>query len=179
MKVHTKLTKARVELQNMELKKSGKNNHSGYSYYELGDMLPAINALCEKHGLTTIFQTTKESAGLIVVDNESNENIDFSVPYATAQLPKGQDIQNLGASITYLRRYLLMIAFEIVESDIVEQVQRDIKESIEKDDLERIQSVTDKVELTQLFTELKSKYKESLLVPHFKKRKEILAQDSE
>ena len=36
-----------------ELKKSGRNDFSGFSYYELGDFLPSIIELCNKYGLFT------------------------------------------------------------------------------------------------------------------------------
>ena len=46
-----KLQKARVELQEMNLKKSGQNKFAGFSYYELSDFLPAINIICNNVNL--------------------------------------------------------------------------------------------------------------------------------
>ena len=43
--VHKKLMQARIILQEMSLKKSGKNTYAGYQYFELGDFLPQINAI--------------------------------------------------------------------------------------------------------------------------------------
>ena len=40
MSVYSKLMKARIRLQGMELKKSGENKFAGYKYFELGDFLP-------------------------------------------------------------------------------------------------------------------------------------------
>ena len=45
------MQKARVELQGMNLKKSGENKFAGFKYYELGDFLPAINKLMLDHKL--------------------------------------------------------------------------------------------------------------------------------
>ncbi len=53
MNIYQKIQTIKVELQNMQLKKSGNNKFSGYSYYELGDFLPQINNLCHKHALYT------------------------------------------------------------------------------------------------------------------------------
>jgi hypothetical protein len=38
----------RVSLQNLKLKKSGKNKFAGFEYYELADFLPALNELMQK-----------------------------------------------------------------------------------------------------------------------------------
>ena len=37
MNIYEKLQKCRVDLQQMNIKKSGKNKFSGYMYFELGD----------------------------------------------------------------------------------------------------------------------------------------------
>ena len=42
---------------------------------------------------------------------------------ASAQLKGVHEIQNLGAVETYQRRYLYMVAFEIVEADVLDAVQ--------------------------------------------------------
>ena len=49
MNLYEKLANARVELQEMGLRKSGKNTFAKYDYFELGDMMPAINRLMAKY----------------------------------------------------------------------------------------------------------------------------------
>jgi len=46
--------------------------------------------------------------------------IEFKCPMSTAALKGCHDVQNLGAVLTYIRRYLWVNAFEIVESDAVD-----------------------------------------------------------
>ena len=118
MNVYQKLQKCRVELQNMNLKKTGNNKFAGFTYFELSDFLPTINELCEKHGLFTRTSFTSELAMLEVINAEAPEEVIlFTSPQAEATLKGCHAIQNVGAVETYQRRYLLMVAFEIVEND--------------------------------------------------------------
>lgn len=179
MNIYQKLTTARVELQDMKLKKSGKNQ--SMSYYELGDFLPAINGLCKKHDMMTklnIVHDGVEKAVLTVYSSsEPKEKIDFVCPTAEASLPRGQAIQNLGAKITYLRRYMLMTAFEIVESDIVDQVNIDLTDDVEPADVEAIKSCKTVKQLEALYREMATKYKMTLIQPMFAEVKVKLTQE--
>lgn len=123
LNLYQKLQKVRVELQNSKLKKSGKNTFSKYEYFELGDFLPKVNELCEKHNLSTIFQFTKEQADLIIIDVDDTEKFEvFSTPVEITSLKGGTAMQNIGATQTYARRYLYVMAFEIAESDLIDAV---------------------------------------------------------
>ncbi|MBQ1348758.1 MAG: ERF family protein, partial [Aeriscardovia sp.] len=48
MNVFEKLNEARVRFQSANVKKSGTNKFAGYTYYELSDILPAINMLARE-----------------------------------------------------------------------------------------------------------------------------------
>lgn len=121
MNVYEKLQKARVELQNKGLNKSGNNKFAGYTYFELADFLPTINQLCLDLNLMTQTSFTSDLATLKVINAEKPEEIiEFTSPMATAQLKGCHEIQNLGAVETYQRRYLLVTAFEIVENDALD-----------------------------------------------------------
>ena len=121
MNVFEKLQKARVELQNKGLNKSGNNKFAGYTYFELADFLPTINQLCLDLKLMTQTSFTSEIATLKIINAEKpDEVIEFTSPMAAAQLKGCHEIQNLGAVETYQRRYLLVTAFEIVENDALD-----------------------------------------------------------
>jgi hypothetical protein len=179
MNIYQKLIKVRVELQDMQLKKSGKNQ--SIAYYELGDFLPAVVKLCEKHDLLTRFNIISDSVEKAVLTlynaTEPKEKIDFITPTAEVELPRGQKIQNLGAKITYLRRYMLMTAFEIVESDLVDSINREMTDEISNDDLERINKAKTQQDLIKVCSILKTKYKTSLITPHYDRRVEELKQN--
>lgn len=122
MGVYAKLQKVRNELSKSELKKTGKNKHMGFSYFELGDFLPKIIELCDKHGICTIIKFGEKIVTLKVIDVEKEDStVTFTSPIHPAKLQgNAQPVQNLGATQTYMRRYLYMNAFEVSENDIVD-----------------------------------------------------------
>lgn len=116
--IYSKMQKARCEFQEKPLKKSGHNKFAGYHYFELGDFLPTINALLEKYNLCSHMDFGKEVATLTIINSENpEEKLEFKSPMSEATLKGCHAVQNLGAVQTYLRRYLWVNAFEIVESD--------------------------------------------------------------
>ena len=124
MNIYSKLQKMRVELQGMQLKKSGKNTFAGYSYYELGDFLPAINKLMDDNAVCSVITYSDDCAMLELVNTEKpEEKVTFTSPMREAVLKGAHPIQNLGAMETYSRRYLYMTAFEIVEADALDATQ--------------------------------------------------------
>ncbi len=121
MNVYEKLQQCRVELQDSGVKKSGQNKFAGYSYYELGDFMPRVNLLFNKHKLFSQVSFDSEVATLTIANSEQpDEFIRFTTPMAEASLKGCHGIQNLGAVITYQRRYLYMLALEIVEQDALD-----------------------------------------------------------
>lgn len=137
MSVYLKLQKVRNELSKSELKKTGENKHSKFKYFELGDFLPKISELCDKHGICTIIKFGEKVATLKVVDVEKVEsNVTFTTPIAHAKLPGSpQPVQNLGATQTYMRRYLYMNAFEISEFDAVDSSDNETKKTESKQEI--------------------------------------------
>lgn len=184
--VYQKLQQARVQLQDMNLKKTGKNKYSNFEYYELSDLLPAINAICNKIGILTRFSIVgrgdNETAVLVVFNTDKiDESITFTLPTAEVEIGKKKDgtggaepIQNLGGKTTYMRRYMNMIAFEVVESEMVDLVNRSLTEEMEQKDVVKVESAKTEQELLKVCSSLKTKYKSELIKPHFDKRKEEL-----
>ena len=116
--IYSKMQKARCEFQEKPLKKSGHNKFAGYHYFELGDFLPTINSLLEKYNLCSNISFDNDMATLTIVNAENtDEKLVFTSPMSEANLKNCHAVQNLGAVQTYLRRYLWVNAFEIVESD--------------------------------------------------------------
>ncbi len=118
--VHKKLMQARIMLQNAPLKKSGHNKFAGYSYFELGDFIPTINAIFNEVGLCGVVSYDSEIASLTITDTDDGTNIIITSPMADANLKGCHPIQNLGAVETYTRRYLWVTAMEIVEHDALD-----------------------------------------------------------
>lgn len=120
MSVFSKLQAARVKLQSTKLSKSGKNKFAGYEYFELGDFLPAIQTICHEVGLCGVVSFNDSMAYLTIHETEGDGHVVFTSPMSTAQLKGCHDVQNLGATQTYLRRYLWTNAFELVEHDAID-----------------------------------------------------------
>ncbi|MEW8993077.1 ERF family protein [Clostridium sp.] len=131
LNIYQKIQRARVELQNKELKKTGHNKYSNYKYFELGDFLPHINEICDRLGLYCEFQFTSELATLEIIDSDKNEEKRrWSTPIEIASLKGCSSIQNIGGSQSYARRYLYLMAFEIAESDVIDggEIDQDAEE---------------------------------------------------
>ena len=122
MNIYEKLQAARIKIAAGGIQKSGKNEFAKYKYYGLGDFLPQIMEACDELKITPIISTDSEGRKFVLelINSESPEEvIRFSIPIVQAQLKGVQPIQNLGAVITYSRRYLYMLAFEIIETDVI------------------------------------------------------------
>ncbi len=121
MSIHSKLMQARLKLQDTHLTKSGHNKFAGYKYFELGDFLPTIQKICNDVGICGHITFYTDIAILSITDiDDASQFIEFKCPMSTAALKGCHDVQNLGAVLTYIRRYLWVNAFEIVESDVVD-----------------------------------------------------------
>jgi len=120
MSVHKKLMQARVKLQSIEMKKSGLNKYAGYSYFELGDFIPHAQIIFNDLGLCGVVTFSTEYAQLCITDTDDGTVIVVTSPMAAAELKGAHPIQNLGAVLSYQRRYLWMAALEIVEHDIID-----------------------------------------------------------
>lgn len=142
MNVYQKLQLARLALQVKELKKSGKNKFAGYEYFELQDFLPTVQTIFGDTGLCAVFRCDSETASLTIYNNEkTDETIVFTAPMATAELKGCHPVQNLGASISYLRRYLYVNALEIVEHDALDSTTGSV-EVIKKPELKAVPKTT-------------------------------------
>ena len=119
--IYEKLQLARIELQELKLKKSGKNKFANFNYYELADFLPHINKIFGELKLFSKFDLLLEKATLTIIDIENEKSqITFESDKTEAILKGTTAIQQLGATHTYLKRYLYLNALEIVENDAVD-----------------------------------------------------------
>ena len=121
MTVFEKLNDARLEFQKKNVKKSGQNKFAGYSYYELADILPAINEIAKELKFSCVVTFGTDIAQLEFIDCEKpQDRITFLSPMSKATLKGCHEVQNLGAVETYIKRYLYQNCFEIVENDALD-----------------------------------------------------------
>lgn len=132
LNVYQRLQNARVELQKMNIKKSGENKYSGFKYFELKDFIPPLNEIFNQVGLSSNFSITDNIANLFIVNaDKPEENILFTSPIAEATLKGCTPIQSVGATHTYMKRYLYLNALEITEDDILDKNAGAIEEKKE------------------------------------------------
>lgn len=130
MNIYEKLTSIQFDLLDTEIKKSGKNNFGGFTYYELEDLLPPIIRLCKKYGCTLYFNFPTEMNGScnrgqlhLVNWEDNNDRIIVEVPFAQLEkLPKMNFAQSSGTYQTYMKRYLILHTFDIVESETIDAI---------------------------------------------------------
>lgn len=123
MTIYQKIAGIQKNLLQKELPKSGYNKFGNFKYHELEDILPTIFRECYNQELFIEFSFTNELAQLKIRNwNEPGESIITSVPMPEiVPLNRGMNImQSEGSYITYLKRYLLINMFLIVEKDVVD-----------------------------------------------------------
>lgn len=120
--IYQELQAVRFELSQSDLHKSGRNKHLNFQYFELKDFLPTATKLLNEHGLTPVFRIEIDPAGIeyaFLTIIKGNEQIIFKAPTAEPQA-SNNPIQMLGSKITYMRRYMFMIALDVIEDDSVD-----------------------------------------------------------
>lgn len=124
------ISNIKVELQKSNIIKSGKNEYAGFEYFELSDFLPSLNVLMLKYGVNDCISFKDNLATLSLI--KGDEKQDYSIPFTKYETPlnnKGkqsmQDIQYLGALLTYYKRYMYMNAFGISAGDVVDALDND------------------------------------------------------
>lgn len=121
MSVYRKLSDARIKLQQVKIKKSGRNTFANYNYMQLEDFLPPIQEIFHELNLIGVVSFSEVEATLTIVDVENpTDRIVIHSPMSEAALKGCHAVQNLGAVQTYLRRYLWVAALEIVEHDALD-----------------------------------------------------------
>lgn len=119
--IYEHLQDVRDEISKTPLKKSGFNKHLNFNYFELADFVPTATRLFAQKGLCPLFSITYDPNGVevaVLKIVKGAESITFTSP--TSEPTNMQGIQALGAKITYMRRYMYMIALDLTENDVVD-----------------------------------------------------------
>ncbi len=121
MNVWSKLLAVRNEFYAAGAKKTGRNLHAEFMYFELVDIVPVAAPIFAKYGLLLMPTFVDGNAVADVVNIEKpEEHITFSIPLQFIAEPgkfRMNEVQGVGAVVTYYRRYLYMIVLDLVEAD--------------------------------------------------------------
>ena len=126
--VYQKLLAARTKFLESNVEKSGKNMHLQFKYFELEDIVPTATRIFSEIGLIPIVTFDSEVATMTMVNTDNpEETAVFFAPFnqlapivSNSGNAVTNEMQALGSSITYMRRYLYMISLDICESDSVD-----------------------------------------------------------
>ena len=128
MNVYQKLLKARALFLGSNAQKSGKNFQLSFKYFELDDIVPIVTKIFEDVGLISLVSFEEDKAVMRILNTENPDEVaSFTTPFkpltpiiSNSGKQATNEMQALGSSITYMRRYLYMIALDICEPDDVE-----------------------------------------------------------
>lgn len=142
MNVYSKLIRARKRFIDKGVEKSGKNMGLAFKYFELEDIVPTVTAIFDSLGLLavvnfidlTIGENILPYARMEIIDCDNpTDTIMFSLPVRFAESNKGTTpIQALGSTITYIRRYLYLVAMDVCEADEIDADKENGKDTAEK-----------------------------------------------
>lgn len=120
--VWAKLIKARQMFLSGGIEKSGKNPQLEFKYFELKDIVPTVTDIFVELGLLAVCNFTNEEAILSVVNCEKpDEVVVFTSPMRFVEPNRGTNpLMAMGASHTYMRRYMYMLAMDICEPDAID-----------------------------------------------------------
>ena len=139
IKLQNKIKQGRTWFQNQEIKKSGKNKFHHFDYYELKDILPYHDSICNQLKIDANLNQSQANNGIIsyeVIDLEQDdeqEPLVFSIPVPL--LSNGnptQEMQTRGAVQKYALRYLLQQLWNINESDSIDNSKINLTTPVEK-----------------------------------------------
>lgn len=122
LNTYQRLAAVREEFAAEGIKKTGKNMQLTSKYFDLNDIVPVAMPLFHKYALLPMVNFTKEDCTLTILDmTDPTVSIVFTAPMRewvgnSAVNP----VQALGATETYMRRYLYQQALDIVENDEIE-----------------------------------------------------------
>ena len=126
--VYQKLLTARAKFLEANVEKTGKNMHLSFKYFELEDIVPTAIRIFNEVGLIPVVNFTADVATMNIINTDNpEESVPFVAPFnqiapivSNTGKQATNEMQALGSSITYMRRYLYMIALDICESDSID-----------------------------------------------------------
>ena len=120
--IYGKLLEARKRFLDAGIKKTGINRYAEFKYFTLDDIIPLKQEIFRDLGLADTISFGFDLARLTIVniDNPS-ESVYFQSQLAPDESLIKNPIQKVGAIQTYVRRYLYLLALDIIESDGIEE----------------------------------------------------------
>jgi hypothetical protein len=122
MNVYGKLIEARKRFLEAGIKKTGVNRYAEYKYFTLDEIIPVKQEIFRDLGLADVISFS-ETGAILTIHNVSDplDQVCFMSQLAADESMIKNPIQKVGAIQTYIRRYLYVLALDIIESDGIEE----------------------------------------------------------
>lgn len=125
MLLRKKMTIANYRINMIPKKKSGHNDKLDYYYFKLGDIMPAILKVCAEMGIFHRTFIDENQLKLVIqnADKPDDEEFVYGINLKSFSLMGHNPMQEQGAAITYARRGLYTMVFDIEDEDELDLVQ--------------------------------------------------------
>lgn len=122
MNVYGKLIEARKRFLEAGIKKTGVNRYAEYKYFTLDEIIPVKQEIFRDLGLADVISFS-DTGAILTIYNVSDplDQVQFMSQLAADESMIKNPIQKVGAIQTYIRRYLYVLALDIIESDGIEE----------------------------------------------------------
>ena len=141
-----------AEMENAKNTKSG----YGYNYAPLNEILETVRPILAKHRFSVV-QMVGHEEGLVTVRtmliHESGESLESTMALPPAEVKGTNEVQQMGASITYARRYMLTSLLGIAgeeDTDGVPPAKREAKKR--ESQPAKVEDLTDRLKIAEKMT---------------------------
>lgn len=125
MNIYEKVATIKMALLQVEIKKTGRNEFAKFDYYELSDIIPTILKLCNDNKVLVKVSFDRELATATAINLElPNETYLITMPMEKLEIKGANSVQALGGATTYMRRYLLLTMFDLVETELFDKTMK-------------------------------------------------------
>jgi hypothetical protein len=147
MEIYKKLLSARENIKKTPLKKEGLNKFSGYEYFKPSQISDLAHTACMDNGLFHHYSLEKNGsdyvANLVIINCDNpEERLLFTILTSIPDIKATNEAQKLGGAVTYSQRYLLMIAFDIVDNsldfDTTENTEKQAKKTFKSSENKKL-----------------------------------------
>jgi hypothetical protein len=116
MEAPTKLYDALMEVQKLKLTAKKDTEGYNYKYADLEEVWNSLSGPLKNYGLVVIQTPQNDVLQTSVIHVASGQSVTSEIPLMTSEDSKNH-MQDLGAAITYARRYALCSMFNIITND--------------------------------------------------------------
>lgn len=144
--IYKKIAEAKKLIRNTKVKKAGYNEFSKYDYFLPEQINEMVADVCEKTGLDTKFDLTRDKHGIYgtlqIIDIETGEKSEYMMATEIPIITATNAAQQSGGLMTFTHRYLKMAAFDISDNTLDFDTETKKKSKTEKKEYSESSNLT-------------------------------------